>query len=66
MDAKVGSQAGLCIPLTLRWLSARQRDGWQAGVILGFGEHARCGVPMTLISFTAAVAWFACRPLVFP
>ncbi len=38
----------------------------QAGVILGFGEHARCGVPITLVSFGAAVVWFACRPLVFP
>ncbi len=28
-----------------------------AGVTLGFVEHARCGVPMTLLSFAAAVAW---------
>lgn len=33
----------------------------QAGVALGFWEHARCGIPMTLISFTAAVLWFSLR-----
>ncbi len=38
----------------------------QVGVVLGFAEHARCGVPMTLISFAAAVAWFTWRPLLFP
>jgi Na+/H+ antiporter NhaD/arsenite permease-like protein len=35
----------------------------QANVVLGYVEHARCGVPMTLLSFAAAVAWFAGRPL---
>jgi Na+/H+ antiporter NhaD/arsenite permease-like protein len=30
----------------------------QAGVTLGFAEHARCGVPMTLASIAAACAWF--------
>ena len=35
----------------------------QSEVVLGFAEHARCGVPMTLLSFAAAVAWFAGRPL---
>jgi Na+/H+ antiporter NhaD/arsenite permease-like protein len=29
----------------------------QAGVRLGFIEHARCGVPMTLLSMAAAVLW---------
>jgi len=29
----------------------------QAGVRLGFVEHARCGVPMTLLSMAAAVLW---------
>lgn len=29
----------------------------EVGVSLGFGEHARCGVPMTLASMTAAVLW---------
>jgi Na+/H+ antiporter NhaD/arsenite permease-like protein len=33
----------------------------QCGVALGFREHARCGVPMTLLSFAAAAAWFAWR-----
>ena len=33
----------------------------QSGVALGFGEHARCGIPITLVSFAAAVAWFAWR-----
>jgi len=33
----------------------------QCGITLGFGEHARCGVPMTLLSFAAALAWFAWR-----
>ena len=31
----------------------------QSGVVLGFAEHARCGVPMTALSFAAALAWFA-------
>ena len=34
----------------------------QCGVTLGFAEHARCGIPMTLISFGAALAWFALVP----
>ncbi len=29
-----------------------------AGVTLSFAEHARCGVPMTVLSFLAAAAWF--------
>jgi len=29
----------------------------EAGVTLGFAEHARCGVPMTLVSMAAAAAW---------
>ncbi|HEY0833708.1 MAG TPA: SLC13 family permease [Azospirillum sp.] len=29
----------------------------QAGVRLGFVEHARCGVPMTLLSMAVAVVW---------
>ncbi|MGF1610278.1 MAG: SLC13 family permease [Kiloniellales bacterium] len=29
----------------------------QEGVRLGFLEHARCGVPMTLLSFAGAAAW---------
>ncbi|MGH6917772.1 MAG: SLC13 family permease [Geminicoccaceae bacterium] len=33
----------------------------QCGVALGFGEHARCGIPMTVLSFAAAAAWFALR-----
>jgi Na+/H+ antiporter NhaD/arsenite permease-like protein len=32
----------------------RARD---AGVALSFAEHARCGVPMTLLSFLVALAW---------
>lgn len=35
----------------------------QSDVMLRFAEHTRCGVPMTLISFAATVAWFAYRPL---
>ena len=31
----------------------------QAGVALGFAEHASCGIPVTLISFAAALAWFS-------
>ena len=34
----------------------------QCGVTLGCAEHARCGIPMTLISFAAALAWFALVP----
>ncbi len=33
----------------------------QAGVKLGFALHARCGVPMTLLSFALAILWFAAR-----
>jgi Na+/H+ antiporter NhaD/arsenite permease-like protein len=29
----------------------------QAGVKLGLGDHARCGIPMTLLSMGAAAAW---------
>jgi Na+/H+ antiporter NhaD/arsenite permease-like protein len=32
----------------------RARD---AGVVLTFVEHARCGIPMTLLSFLLALAW---------
>ena len=35
-----------------------------AGVTLGFVEHARCGVPIALISLAAAIAWFAGRAIV--
>jgi Na+/H+ antiporter NhaD/arsenite permease-like protein len=34
----------------------RARD---AGVVLGFAEHARCGVPMTLLSLLLALVWLA-------
>jgi Na+/H+ antiporter NhaD/arsenite permease-like protein len=34
----------------------RARD---AGVVLTFAEHARCGVPMTLASFLLALAWLS-------
>ena len=30
-----------------------------AGVVLTFAEHARCGVPMTLLSLLLALAWLA-------
>ena len=33
----------------------------QAGVELGLVEHARCGVPITLVSLTLTVIWFAAR-----
>jgi hypothetical protein len=29
----------------------------EVGVRIGFGEHARCGVPITLLSLAVAVAW---------
>lgn len=35
----------------------------QSGVELGFAEHARCGVPMTVASMAAACAWFAGRAM---
>ena len=38
----------------------------QADVLLGFGEHARCGVPMTLASVAAACAWFIGRSMLGP
>ena len=38
----------------------------QCGVILGFAEHARCGIPMTLVPFAAGIAWFAYRSAVVP
>jgi Na+/H+ antiporter NhaD/arsenite permease-like protein len=34
----------------------RARD---AGVVLTFAEHARCGVPMTLLSLLLALVWLA-------
>jgi Na+/H+ antiporter NhaD/arsenite permease-like protein len=36
----------------------------EAGVTLGFLEHARCGIPIALISLTLAIAWFVGRALV--
>jgi Na+/H+ antiporter NhaD/arsenite permease-like protein len=33
----------------------------QAGIELGLVEHARCGVPITLISLALTVIWFAAR-----
>jgi Na+/H+ antiporter NhaD/arsenite permease-like protein len=33
----------------------------QAGVKLGLVEHARCGVPITLVSLALTVIWFAAR-----
>jgi Na+/H+ antiporter NhaD/arsenite permease-like protein len=29
----------------------------EVGVTLGFAEHARCGIPMTVVSMTAATVW---------
>jgi Na+/H+ antiporter NhaD/arsenite permease-like protein len=34
----------------------RARD---AGVVVTFADHARCGVPMTLVSFLLALGWLA-------
>jgi len=36
----------------------------EAGVTLSFFEHARCGIPIAVISLALAVAWFAGRALV--
>jgi Na+/H+ antiporter NhaD/arsenite permease-like protein len=33
------------------------------GVTLGFAEHARCGVPITVLSLAAALAWLARLPV---
>jgi len=33
----------------------------QAGVTLGFMEHARCGIPIALISLALTIAWFVAR-----
>jgi Na+/H+ antiporter NhaD/arsenite permease-like protein len=41
----------------------RARD---AGVTLSFVEHARCGVPIALISLALTIAWFAGRALLGP
>jgi Na+/H+ antiporter NhaD/arsenite permease-like protein len=35
----------------------------EAGVTLGFLEHARCGIPIALISLALAIAWFVGRTL---
>jgi Na+/H+ antiporter NhaD/arsenite permease-like protein len=32
------------------------------GVILGFAEHARCGIPITLVSLAVAFAWLHLAP----
>jgi Na+/H+ antiporter NhaD/arsenite permease-like protein len=45
----VGSVANIIV-------AERARD---CGVVLGFREHAKCGVPMTLASVAFAVFWFA-------
>ena len=31
----------------------------EVGVKLGFFEHARCGIPITVLSLAAALAWLA-------
>jgi Na+/H+ antiporter NhaD/arsenite permease-like protein len=36
----------------------------QAGVTLGFMEHARCGIPIAVVSLSLTVAWFVGRGLV--
>lgn len=36
----------------------------QVGVTLGFMEHARCGVPIALVSLALTIAWFVGRGLV--
>ena len=36
----------------------------QAGVTLGFMEHARCGIPIALVSLTLTIAWFVGGSLV--
>ena len=36
----------------------------EAGVTLSFLEHARCGIPIAVISLALAVAWFVGRALV--
>ena len=38
----------------------RARD---VGVELGFGEHARCGVPITMLSLALALVWLAFGPI---
>ncbi len=43
----IGSMANLIVAERAR----------MAGVELGFVEHARCGVPITLLSFAAAIGW---------
>ncbi len=45
----VGSVANIIV-------AERARD---CGVVLGFRDHARCGVPMTLASVALAVLWFS-------
>lgn len=35
-----------------------------AGETLGFLDHARCGVPIALISLALAIIWFAGRAIV--
>jgi hypothetical protein len=30
-----------------------------AGVTIGFREHARCGIPIALISMAVAILWLA-------
>jgi Na+/H+ antiporter NhaD/arsenite permease-like protein len=35
----------------------------EAGVTLGFLEHARCGIPIAVISLAFTIAWFVGRAL---
>jgi Na+/H+ antiporter NhaD/arsenite permease-like protein len=34
----------------------------EAGVVLGFVEHTRCGIPMTILSMAAATLWLLVVP----
>lgn len=36
----------------------------QTGVTLGLMEHARCGIPITIVPLALALAWFAGRALI--
>ena len=38
------------------------RPSLQSGARIGFGEHAGCGIPTTLLSFAFAI-FLVCRPV---
>ena len=54
----VGSNTIGNVPLVVMHIITVER-AQEVGVQLGFLEHARCGIPITVLSLAAALAWLA-------